>query len=198
MIWGYAMPGQTKRWTLRFVMVIGSLVFLLLGYLAILHFNGNFHAVVKGEVYRSSQVTGTDLADYTSEVGLKSVLNLRGAAPRAGWYKAELADSARLGLVHADFELSASRQVTNEEAVQLIALMRSLPKPLLIHCQHGSDRTGLLSALYLAAVKGEPADIADNQLSLYFGHFAVPYLSAAYPMDESWDRLEGVLDFARN
>ena len=109
-----------------------------------------------------------------------------------------MAESARLGLVHADFALSASREVTNVEAVQLIALMRTLPKPLLIHCQHGSDRTGLLAALYLAAIKGEDAETADQQLSLYYGHFAVPYLSAAYPMDESWDRLEVALKFAQN
>ena len=192
------MASRLKKWTLRVTAVVAAGFLGLIGYLAVLHYNGNFHAVVEGEVYRSAQVTGTDLADYTAEVGLKSVLNLRGASPQSDWYKAEIAESARLGLVHADFALNASRAVTNEEATQLIALMRSLPKPLLIHCKHGSDRTGLLSALYLAAIKGEDADTANKQLSIYFGHFAVPYLSAAYPMDESWDRLETYMKFTQN
>ena len=122
------------------------------------------------------------------------MLNLRGAAPDADWYQAEIADSARLGLVHADFALSVSREVTNDEAVQLIALMRTLPKPLLIHCKQGSDRTGLLAALYLASIKGVDVDTADDELSLAFGHFSVPYLSAAYPMDISWNRLEVALN----
>jgi protein tyrosine/serine phosphatase len=189
---------RLKWWGLRILAGIGVGVAVLIGYLAVLHYSGNFHTVIEGELYRSAQVTGTELQDYTNQVGLKSVLNLRGPSPDSDWYKAEIADSARLGLVHADFALSASRQVTNEQAVELIALMRSLPKPLLIHCKHGSDRTGLLAALYMAAISGQDEDTAEAQLSLYFGHFSVPYLSAAYPMDESWERLEGMVGFAEN
>ncbi len=183
---------------MRVLVTIGAGLALLLGHLVVLHFNGNFHAVVEGEVYRSGQVEGSELADYTEKVGLKSVLNLRGASPRSEWYREEIAESARLGLVHVDFALSASREVTDEEAAKLIALMRDLPKPLLIHCKHGSDRTGLLAALYLASVKRVDPETADDQLSLYFGHFSVPYLSAAYPMDESWERLEGGILIAQN
>jgi protein tyrosine/serine phosphatase len=193
-----AMLRHLKWWGLRILGGIGVGAAALIGYLAVLHYSGNFHTVIEGELYRSAQVTGTELADYTNKVSLKSVLNLRGPSPNSDWYKAEIADSARLGLVHADFALSASRQVTNEEAVELIALMRSLPKPLLIHCKHGSDRTGLMSALYMAAIAGQDEDTAEAQLSLYFGHFSVPYLSAAYPMDESWERLEGMVGFAEN
>ena len=192
------MQVQIRQWTKRILALVAAGVLALVGYLAFLHFNGNFHTVVEGELYRSAQVKGTQLSDYTAKVGLKSVLNLRGAAPGADWYKDEMAESARLGLVHADFELSASRKVTTEEAVKLIALMRLLPKPLLIHCKHGSDRTGLLSALYLAAIKGQGEDAALGQLSLRYGHFSVPYLSAAYPMDESWEDLEVSLKFAEN
>lgn len=189
---------QLKRWSLRVVALASAGVLALIGYLAVLHYNGNFHAVVAGEVYRSAQVKGGQLAEYTQQVGLKSVLNLRGASPRSDWYRDEVAESARLGLIHADFELSASREVTHEEAVQLIALLRALPKPLLIHCKRGSDRTGLLSALYLAAVKGADEETAEKQLSLFYGHFSVPYLSAAYAMDESWERFEGSIVFAEN
>ena len=188
------MAGSIKRWALRVAVVACVLLLVLLGFLGIQQYTGNFHAVVDGEVYRSAQMTGTQLSDYTAKVGLKSVLNLRGAAPDADWYQAEIADSARLGLVHADFALSASREVTNDEAVQLIVLMRTLPKPLLIHCKQGSDRTGLLAALYLASIKGVDVDTADDELSLAFGHFSVPYISTAYPMDISWNRLEVVLN----
>ena len=188
------MSGSIRRWAQRSAAGVGLAILGLMGFLGIQQYTGNFHTVVAGEVYRSAQMTGTQLADYTAKVGLKSVLNLRGAAPDAQWYQAEIADSARLGLVHADFALSASREVTNDEAAQLIALMQTLPKPLLIHCKQGSDRTGLLAALYLAAIKGVDVDTADDELSIAFGHFSVPYLSAAYPMDESWNRLEVALD----
>lgn len=189
---------KVRSWSIKAFAALMAATLVLLVYLAVLHFNGNFHAVVDGELYRSAQPSADELATYTAKAGLKSVLNLRGASPRSDWYKKEIAESEKLGLIHADFGLSASREVTNEEAAELIALMRTLPKPLLIHCKHGSDRTGLLAALYLAAIKGEDADQADDQLSIYFGHFSVPYLSAAYPMDESWNRLEVTLKFAEN
>lgn len=189
---------KVRSWSIKAFAALMAATLVLLVYLAVLHFNGNFHAVVDGELYRSAQPSADELATYTAKAGLKSVLNLRGASPRSDWYKEEIAESEKLGLIHADFGLSASREVTNEEAAELIALMRTLPKPLLIHCKHGSDRTGLLAALYLAAIKGEDADQADDQLSIYFGHFSVPYLSAAYPMDESWNRLEVTLKFAEN
>ena len=192
------MFNQIKWWCQRIVGGIGIGTVALIGYLAVLHYSGNFHAIVDGELYRSAQVKGEQLAEYTQKVGLKSVLNLRGASPGSDWYMEETSESARLGLVHADFALSASRQVTNEEAAELIALMRDLPKPLLIHCKHGSDRTGLVAALYMAAIAGQDEDTAEAQLSLYFGHFSVPYLSAAYPMDESWERFEKDLQFAEN
>ena len=192
------MRDHFKKWGLRAFGLCCAGVAMLIGYLAVLHYNGNFHAVVAGELYRSAQMVDGQLGDYTSAVGLKSVLNLRGPAPGAEWYEAELADSARLGLEHADYGLSASRQVTIEQAAELIALMRRLPKPLLIHCKHGSDRSGLIAALYMAAIAGEDAETAARQLSIYYGHFAVPYLSDAYPMDESWERLEDVMQFAEN
>lgn len=192
------MRRKVFHWGVRLAGLGLVFVLALIGYLAVLHINGNFHAVVEGEVYRSAQMTGGQLEEYTGKVGLKSVLNLRGAAAGTDWYDAEIADSARLGLAHADFALSASREVTNDEAVQLIALMRALPKPLLIHCKQGSDRTGLLAALYLASIKGIDADTADDALSIVYGHFSVPYLSAAYAMDISWNRLEKVLNLAVN
>ena len=192
------MRGGAKRWVLRVAGILGVGLLGLIGFLGVQQYTGNFHTVVEGELYRSAQMKDTQLADYTAKVGLKSVLNLRGASPDADWYKAEIADSARLGLVHADFALSASREVTNVEAAQLIALMQTLPKPLLIHCKQGADRTGLLSALYLASIKGVDVDTADDELSLAYGHFSVPYLSAAYPMDLSWNRLEVALNLPQN
>lgn len=192
------MWARSKLWVLRGLGLMAIAVFALICYLGMLRYTGNFHTVVEGEVYRSAQMLGNQLSDYTAKVGLKSVLNLRGASPRADWYKAELADSARLGLAHADFALSASREVTNDEAVQLIALMKMLPKPLLIHCKEGADRTGLLSALYLASIKGVDVDTADDAISIVYGHFSVPYLSAAYPMDVSWNRLEVALNLPKN
>jgi protein tyrosine/serine phosphatase len=65
-----------------------------------------------------------------------------------------------------------------------------------VHCRHGSDRTGLAMALYLATVHNVGEEEAEGQLSLWYGHFAIPYLSDAWPMDRSWDKMETALGFS--
>ena len=69
-------------------------------------------------------------------------------------------------------------------------ILRDAPKPLLIHCRSGADRTGLASVIYQAVIKGMDEDRAESQLSLRFGHFSVPVLSQAWPMDQTWERIE--------
>jgi len=64
--------------------------------------------------------------------------------------------------------------------------MRDAPKPLLIHCKAGADRTGLASALYLGALEHQTRETAGWQLSILYGHIAIPWLSCAWPMDVTW------------
>jgi protein tyrosine/serine phosphatase len=186
---------RIKRYVQTGLLGAGTGLFALIGHLAYLHSTGNFHTVLADEVYRAAQVSAAQIAEHESESGIRSILNLRGASLGEAWYDEELATSAALGIVHADFRMSASIQISPDEAAALIALMREMPKPLLIHCRHGSDRTGLAAALYLAAIAGKREAEAEGQLSLRYGHFAIPYLSDAYPMDEAWEQLEPILGY---
>lgn len=162
-------------------------VVILLVYLGWLAYSGNFATVVAGEVYRSAQPTEAELAKYVSDHGIKTVLNLRGQQkPSSEWYSEEIAASQKLGLVHIDYRMSASRRLTQGQVLELAEIMRTAQKPLLIHCMSGSDRTGLASAIYRLLVAGTTEDEAGSQLSIRYGHFSVPYLSAAWPMDETW------------
>lgn len=158
----------------------------LQGYLSYIEWSGNFATVIEGELYRSGQLSASQLASLQAEHGFKSVLNLRGAEPGEVWYDEEVATAKALGLTHVDYRLSGYQVLTVEESSRLIALMRGMPKPLLVHCQRGADRTGLAISLYAAAISGEDPATAAQHLSIRFGHFSVPYLSATYPMDESW------------
>ncbi|OLP58219.1 hypothetical protein BJF93_06235 [Xaviernesmea oryzae] len=151
---------------------------------------GNFHVVVPGEVYRAAQPSAKDIASYQQNYGIRSIINLRGASVGRPWYDDEVAEANKRGIVHLDFRMSSSKLQTPERLEKLIALLKDAPKPLLIHCAWGADRTGLAAALYLAGIDRAPEAEAESQLSLVFGHISVPYLSRAYPMDESFELME--------
>jgi protein tyrosine/serine phosphatase len=160
------------------------------GYLAFLQLSGNFHTVVPGEFYRSAQPSASQLEDYASRYGIKTVINLRGKNDKAAWYNEEIAVAERLGIQHIDFAMSASAIVTHDVAEQLVEVMKSAPKPILIHCKAGADRSGIVSAIYSHQIAGFDQDRAERQLSVFFGHIGIPYLSSTFAMDESWENLE--------
>jgi protein tyrosine/serine phosphatase len=146
----------------------------ILTYAGTLAATGNLHAVAAGEVYRSAQPSAAAITNYQRDLGVRTILNLRGENLGAAWYDNEIATARRLGIQHIDFKMSARRGITKEEAWRLIQIMDQAPKPLLIHCESGADRSGLASALYLAAIKRTGEEIAERQLSFRYGHIASP------------------------
>ena len=148
----------------------------------------NFHVVSAGRIYRSGRMDPDSLARAIHEHGIKSIFNLCGGSDSNEWYRSETATARELGVKHFDFNLSASRELNNGEMEQIVAMLDSAPKPILIHCKTGSDRTGLVGALYLYSLEGEPADTASHELSIAYGH--VPYLfwRSTVAMDNSFWR----------
>lgn len=166
-------------------------VFLSCGaYLGYLRLSGNFHEVIPGEFYRSAQPSAADITDYAKRYGIKTIVNLRGPSP-SPWYEQELATSKQLGIEHVDFRMSAGRDLTIDKAEQLIALLKSAPKPILIHCEGGADRSGLASVLYMQQIAGVQEEKAEQQLwPVLYGHVGIPYVTKAYAMDRSWLEFE--------
>jgi protein tyrosine/serine phosphatase len=156
-------------------------------YLGALRISGNFNTVLAGELYRSGQLSPPQIADYAKRYRIKSIINLRGNNTGNDWYDAEVAQSHHLEIAHIDFGMSARHELDGEQVAALISLISKAPKPLLIHCSAGADRSGLASALYLAAIK--KSDAADRQLSIRFGHFSLPFI-AEYAMDRTLERLK--------
>lgn len=154
---------------------------------------GNFHSVVVGELYRSNQPTPDRLARYQRDVHIRTILNLRGARPGAPWYEAERKAAKNLGLTLIDFPMSDHEVLSPNRVDALVRAMADAPKPLLIHCKAGADRSGLAAALYLARISHTDPEVAEGQLSIVYGHFSVPWLSRAWPMDVSFEAAEHAL-----
>ncbi|MGG7517684.1 fused DSP-PTPase phosphatase/NAD kinase-like protein [Allorhizobium undicola] len=188
---------RTRAWFAR--LAAGLLLCLVVsaGYLGYLRLTGNFNTVIEGEVYRSAQPTPAMLKSYMARYHIRSVINLRGANPGRPWYDAEVSAASELGLAHVDFRISARKELSKDQVMRLIEIMKTAPKPMLIHCQAGADRSGLASALYVAAVAGQGEAAAERQLSLLFGHLPLPFIAEA-AMDRTFEAMEPVLDFIRS
>jgi protein tyrosine/serine phosphatase len=193
--WADAKPGDRMNrsgpiaWLIRSLKVAGVSVGLTAssigGYWGILQYQGNLHTVSAGVLYRSAQLSKDEIKAAVGEYGIKSVLNLRGAHTGQPWYDDEREAAGEFGLAHFDYPLSAKRFVTSQQIADILDIVRKAPKPLLIHCKSGADRTGLVAALYRFAETGASAAAADQELSLVYGHF--PYLtSRSGAMDDSF------------
>lgn len=185
-----AAPRIRKRSAVAVALAAGFL--WCLGYQTGLYASGNLHVLVAGEAYRSAQPSGDRLRDLHERLGVRSVINLRGPNEGTPWYDEELVVSRELGIEHIDFRMSSKENIDRAHAQSLIAVMRAAPKPVLIHCQGGADRTGLASALYLAAIAEAGHGRAEAQLSPLYGHMPLPFLRA-FPMTASFETLEGWL-----
>lgn len=150
----------------------------------------NFHQITKGEAYRSAQLAGDELKHYIDVYHIKSILNLRGKEPGKRWYNEEVKVSEDKAVKHYDVYLSAYREPTAEMVRTLVELIKSAPRPILIHCQGGADRSGLVAAMWKVIVDKEPKREAGKQLSILYGHLPFGPASA---MDQFFDKWHPVL-----
>ena len=140
----------------------------------------NFHAVKDEVMYRSAQPTGRDLRGVAKEYGIRSIINLRGASPGKEWYDEELSISQELGLELVDIRMSAARLPHRDDLLRLLDAFKNLPRPILIHCRGGADRTGEAVAMFALDHLKWSKRKAAGQLHPYFGHFPDRYPARTY------------------
>ena len=131
---------------------------------------GNFHPITHGEAYRSAQLDKDELAYYIKSLGIRSVINLRGRNENEAWYREETAVCRKLNTLHYDHDLSADKAPDAVACQALLNTFRQAPRPVLIHCRAGADRSGLAAALWQVVVDGADGSSAGKQLSIRYGH----------------------------
>lgn len=147
------------------------------------------HPIVPGEAWRSAQLEVDDLARFVEEHGVRAVLSLRGASARDEDHEAEVAWCKANGVRHVQIPLTPTSVPTPAQGRALLRAFDNLPRPLLLHCHRGADRTGLASAAYLALVHGVDIDEAvDSQLCLLEGHVGLGRERAMDEWFELWRR----------
>jgi len=131
---------------------------------------GNFHPVTHREAYRSAQLDRDELKFYIRNFAIRSIINLKGKAVDGPMYDEEIATCRDMGVRHYDLGLSAGKKPSSHEIEKLLKLFRIAPRPVLIHCRAGADRSGLAAALWKVVIDGAPKSVARDQLSIRYGH----------------------------
>ena len=129
----------------------------------------NFHETVAGQLYRSAQPDPVTLDDWIRQYHLKSVINLNG--PRMGHsfrVEKEVTDKAGIQLIHVGLEANALPE--GGEFLKLIDALETAPRPILVHCRAGADRSGVACVLGAMAVGGQDYATARGQLSIWYLH----------------------------
>lgn len=141
----------------------------------------NEGTVLPDTLYRSAQLDAKSLTQEIAAHHIRTVINLRGNNDGSDWYRQEIAVCRRLGVDHVDVRLSAGHLPPPKEIATLLRAYREAPRPILLHCRSGSDRTGLAACAFLIDQNHVPWREAEDALSWKYGHFAIyPY----FEMDE--------------
>ena len=161
--------------TKRFFQVSVGAIMLLAGapvaYAGFLRMTGNLHLVEPDVAWRSAQLDEDDLDRFVWTHGIRTIVNLRHADKSDPVLRAERFVAAANGIDYHSIPISANTEPDMKTMETLVEVMRTAPKPMLIHCRGGSDRSGLAAALFEYAVEGRSVETASEQLSFAYGHF---------------------------
>jgi protein tyrosine/serine phosphatase len=109
----------------------------------------NFHWVTPGDAARAMQDWAGGLEPFLKRRGIRAIINLRGRNQDLGWWQKETAIAEDAGIAHLDAMLDSRKLPTREMLVRLIACFDEAPRPFLLKCSGGQDRTSFAAALYL-------------------------------------------------
>jgi len=134
----------------------------------------NFHTIVPQQFYRSAQLSESELQTAVDRFGIKTIINLRSKCPWESWYRDEVGVSQERSIKQVDLNFSAYLPPAPQELQKLWKALETAPRPILIHCRRGADRTGLASSVaMLHYEENQPASISMQQLSARAGHLGL-------------------------
>ena len=132
----------------------------------------NFHWIIEQEAARSSQGLGLFLGGILKRHGIRALVNLRGVHPKYRWWRNEDRLCEREGIAHFDAMLDSRLLPTRAMLVALIEAFERAPRPLLVKCAGGQDRTSLAGAIFVLHRGGwSQRDNARAQFGRSYLHF---------------------------
>lgn len=119
-------------------------------------------AQVSGTLYRGAQPTKEGFAEL-KKMGIKTIVNLRSWHSDTDMLKG-------LGLQYISIPSEASDIEENNVLIFLKVVTNPANQPFFVHCQHGSDRTGTMIAVYRIFIHGWSKEDAIKELANFGMH----------------------------
>lgn len=142
---------------------------------------------ISADLYRSEQPGKAEFAQL-SQLGIVSVLNLRERNTDK-----EKAKTTKLVLYHVPME---AEDIKDADVVAALKILRDCEKPVLVHCKHGADRTGLIIAMCRIVFQNRTKEEAlDELLHGGFGFHPVFKNIPQYLIKSDVDSLKKQLSF---
>ena len=113
-----------------------------------------FGTVEQGVLYRSAQPDEDDWNILHARYGIKTVFDLRENLPNEPWAVTERQFCQRHGIAYIKMPVGPTR-LTDAQLKQFIETVADPSRqPILVHCELGKARTGVLVAAYRIAAQG--------------------------------------------
>lgn len=109
----------------------------------------NFHWVVPGEAARGAQAWAGFWGPFLERHGIRAIVNLRGRNDDLGWWKSETRIAQTHGMAHLDAMLDSRHLPSQAMLARLLECFVTAPRPFMLKCSGGQDRTSFAAALYL-------------------------------------------------
>lgn len=116
----------------------------------------NLHKI-SDTLYRSAQPSAQGMTNL-KQIGIETIVNLRS-------FHSDRAEIGSTGLRYEHIYMKTWHP-EREDVVRFLQIVTN-PKrtPVLVHCQHGADRTGAMSAIYRVAVQGWTKEEAIREMT---------------------------------
>jgi protein tyrosine/serine phosphatase len=151
----------------------------------------NFHTVEEGKLYRSALLPAKKLKKYVRQFGIKTIVNLKGES-KDNWWQQESYVAQQEGAVLYNILMKAADPPSKESLKQLLDVYHSAPRPILIHCSYGINRTGRAATLWVLDQQSGTKEQAKMQLNSKYGYTRTER-SVEYFLIEKWQGREWAL-----
>ena len=169
--------------------------------------NPRFSAVIDNQVYRSAQLSASRLDVIIQTYGIRTIIALLGSENGALWYENEKAVAERHQIRMLNIGFGSHELPQYNRLNQLVDALLSAPRPILLHCYRGADRSGMASAIALILNNALSLETIEKQFSWRFG--VIPYSNSIgvifFDQYNEWlsttgrfHNLDNFLDWIRN